>query len=183
MRKIFCSILILSFLNGCQNAEPATYYLPKNFKGVFAIVYSQSQGSDTIINGRHQFYIPENGILLIKTKFSAGWRDDIFLRTSNKGYDTLKMYMPNKDTTGKEFDETYYKNYTNDSNEVAINNRQIVNPTFNKFDTSGNKIGSCSFQYELITIGKSSTLEDSAGKVFIAPLDEYLQDKFCGEKQ
>jgi hypothetical protein len=98
---------------------------------------------------------------------------------TEKGYDTLKMYLPNKDTTRKKFDEAYYKNYSSDSNEVAVNYRQIFNPTFNKFDSLGKKVGSCSFQYELITIGKASVLSDSAGKIFIEKLDEYLQNSFC----
>lgn len=179
MKMIFWSMLLLIFFDSCQNAVPAIYYLPKNFEGVFAVVYSQNQGSDKIIDGRHQYYIPENGILLTRAKFSDGWRDDIFLMSSDKGYDTLKMYMPNKDNSGKKFDKAYYKNYTNDSNDIAVNYRQIVNPTFNKFDINGNKVGSCSFQYELITIGKASSLNDSAGKAFIKQLDKYLKDKFC----
>lgn len=177
--KIIVSMLFLAFLISCQNAEPATYYLPKNFEGVFAIVYSQKTGSDKVINGRHQFYIPENGILLTKIEFSDGWRDDIFLMNSNNGYDTLKMYLANKDTSGKKFDEAYYKNYTSDPNEIAVNLRQIVNPTFNKFDLFGNEIGSCSFQYELITIGKAASLNDFAGKAFVEKLDKYLKENFC----
>lgn len=173
-------VLLTSLLNSCQNAEPATYYLPKNFDGTFAVVYSQKEDLDVnLINGRCQFYIPENGILLTKANFSDGWRDDFFLMKTENGYDTLKMYMPNKDTTGKKFDEAYYKNYTKDSNEIAVNSRQIVNPTFNRFDSSGNKIGSCSFQYELITIGKASYLSDSVGKVFVERLDKYLRDTLC----
>lgn len=173
------SNFLFVFLSSCQNAEPATYYLPKNFEGVFAVVYSQSQEPYKIIEGRRQFYIPKNGILITKAKFSDGWRDDIFLMSSDKGYDTLKMYMPNKDTVKGKFDRAYYENYTNDSNIVAVNFRQIVNPTFNRFDLSGNKVGSCKFEYELITIGKATSLNDSIGKVFIVQLDKYLQATFC----
>ncbi len=148
MRIIFWSMLLIVVFNSCQNAEPATYYLPKNFEGVFAVVYSQNQGSGEMIKGRHQFYIPENCILLTKAKFSDGWRDDMFLMPLGKGYDTLKMYMPNKYTTGKKFDAAYYKNYTDDSNQIAVNFRQIVNSTFFFFDDV------TSFSYVLLCLSR-----------------------------
>jgi len=175
----FVLILVLS-LNSCHDAEPATYYLPRNFEGVFAIVYDQEKGlDDKIVNGRRQFYIPLNGVFLTKAKFSDGWRDDLFLIKSDHGYDTLMMYLPDKNTSGRKFDENHFNTYTNDSNEVAVNFRQIVNPTFNKFNLSGNKVNSCNFQYELMTIGKSTNLIDSAGKNFIQKLDNYLRDTIC----
>lgn len=172
-------VLLLS-LNSCYNAEPATYYLPGNFEGVFAVVYDQEKGlDDKIVNGRHQFYIPLNGILLTKAKFSDGWRDDLFLIKSDQGYDTLMMYLPNINTTGRKFDGNHFKAYTNDSNEVAVNFRQIVNSTFDQPNLSGNKVNSCNFQYELNTIGKSAKLSDSAGENFIQKLDKFLRDTIC----
>lgn len=179
MKTLFFSLLLIIFFIGCQDAEPATYYLSKGFEGVFAVVYSQNMGFDKFKNGRHQFYIPTNCILLTKYNFSDGGRDDIFLMPLNDGFDTLKNYMPNKNTTGKQFDSTYYKSHTSDSNEIAVNHRQIISSTFNKFDLDGNKIGDCSFQYELITIGKATFLNDSIGKAFKIKLENYLQEKLC----
>src|SRR3982751_1036500 len=95
MKCVICSLLMLFLLTGCQDAEPATYYLPKNFEGFFSIIYSQSKGEKIkLINGRRQLFVPTSGILLVKADFSDGWRDDIFLIKTNAGFDTLKMYMP-----------------------------------------------------------------------------------------
>lgn len=161
-------------MNSCKDATPATYYLPKNFHGVFAVVYSQKQGDDKVVNGRRQFYIPANRILLTSANFSNGWRDDLFLIKSENGYDTLKTYLPNKDTTGKKFDEMYYNMYTNDINAVAVNFRQIVNSVPINTNNDG-----CKFEYELITVGKAAALNDSLGKIFKANLDKYLEETLC----
>jgi hypothetical protein len=180
-KEMCLAILILSTVNSCtQQAEPATYFLPQHFEGVFAVVYNQEHGMSKMSNkGRRQFIIPGNGILVTQFSFSDGSRRDIFLMRTNEGYDTLKYYLPDKDTTGKRFDEAYYNGYTKSADEYAVNFRQIQKPTFNKFNTAGDKIGSCSFEYELITIGRANSLNDSTGKAFIERLDRYLQETFC----
>jgi hypothetical protein len=161
-----------------DNAIPATYYLPEDFQGVFAVVYSQKQGSEKIVDGRRQFDVSPNRIVLTSANFSDGWRDDVFLLKTKNGYDTLKMYLPNKDTTRIKFDELYYKMYTNDINDIAVNFRQIINsvPINNTYDE-------CKFEYELITIGRASTLNDSIGKVFKTNLDKYLEDTLCRQNE
>jgi hypothetical protein len=161
---------------GCKRAQPAVYLIPQNYEGVIAVVYSQKASSDgKIINGRRQFIIPDNGILLTQFDYSEGWRNDIFLVKRLDGYDTLKNYLPNKDTTGRKFGGDYYSSYTNDDNEMAINLRQKIN-----FSSASNQSGKpCNFEYELITIGKASILNDSAGKLFVTRLGKYLLDSVC----
>lgn len=179
MKSMFARLFLLYVMSSCNQADSAIYFLPQNFTGTFAVVYNQKDGVKENRDGKHEFNIPENGILLTQEKFSEGWRNDIFLMKTDKGFDTLKMYLPNMDTMGKKFDEAYYKNYTDNANQVAVNFRQIRRGTFNKFDSTGKKIGSCDFEYELITIGKANELNDSVGKMFISNLEKYFQDTLC----
>jgi hypothetical protein len=44
MKMVLSIIFLMNLLNSCKNAEPATYYLPENYEGPFAVVYSQSEG-------------------------------------------------------------------------------------------------------------------------------------------
>ncbi len=176
MRRILCSGLLIVFIASCKRAEPAVYLIPQDYNGVVAVVYSQKIGSEEkIVNGRRQFIIPKNGILFTQMGFSDGGRNDLFLIKTVSGYDTLKSYLPNKDTTGKKFGGDYYKIYTNDSNQVAVNFRQIINLSL----PSKQSGKSCNFEYELITIGRAATLNDSTGKIFAERLDIYLQDSIC----
>jgi hypothetical protein len=174
--EIVCLALSLFAAWGCKRAQPAVYLIPGNYEGVIAVVYGQKTGTEgKIINGKRQFIIPDNGILLTQFDYSEGGRNDLFLVKKLDGYDTLKNYLPNKDTTGRKFGGNYYSFYTSDSNEVAVNYRQIIN--FGSASSHGGK--PCNFEYELTTIGKASTLNDSAGKLFITNLDKYLQDSVC----
>lgn len=165
--------MILSF-NSCKDAEPTTYYLPERYEGVFAVVYFQRKGEEKIKrDGRRQFFIPSNGILLTHFDFSDGERDDLFLIKTSDGYDTLKNYIANQPVRDRKFDSEFYKKYTTDSSKVAVNFRQIVNAA------SVNNL--CSFEYELITIGRATKLNDSLGKSFSERLDKYLQDSVCNQ--
>jgi hypothetical protein len=60
-----------------------------------------------------------------------------------------------------------------------VNFRQVAEQTFNSFDKSGKKTGSCTFQYELITVGRASLLSDSLGIIFKGKLENYLKTQFC----
>jgi hypothetical protein len=116
MNRIICLLFIGIGFASCKNAKPAVYFIPKNYEGVFAVVYDQIQGTDVPDDplGRRAFIIPEDGILISKAPFSDGLRDDSFLQNTDSGYKTLKTYMPNKDTSGKKFDKTYYEEFSND---------------------------------------------------------------------
>src|SRR5574343_575471 len=167
MKTIFWLVLIINLMNSCKEAKPATYYLPKGFEGVFVIVYSQSGEDDIVKDGRRQFYIPDNRILLTSADFSDGWRNDLFLIKSENGYDTLKMFLPNMDTSGKKFDKEYYEMYTSDINSVAVNFRQIINSV-----PINNENSKCKFEYELITVGRAANLNDTLGIKFKNNLDK-----------
>lgn len=164
----------MNIINGCKEAMPATYYLPKNFEGVFAVVYSQKNGTDKVLNGRLEFIVPESRILLTSASFSDGWRNDLFLMKTDNGYDTLKMFLPNMDKSGKLFDKDYYRMYTSDTNKIAVNFRQIVNSV-----PINNSKPECYFKYELITIGRAEYLNDSLGKIFKENLEKYLEKNIC----
>lgn len=179
MNRIIGLLFIAIVPGSCRHAKPATYYIPKNYEGVFALVYDQPTGTDSVHDGRSVFIIPENGILMTKAHFQDGWLDDVFLLNTDSGYIILKNYLPTMDTTGKKFDKTYYEVYSNNANKPLVNFRQNAQPTYNLFDSTGNKTGSCTFQYELITVGRASVLSDSLGKIFIAKLENYLKSNYC----
>lgn len=174
MKVFLFGIWMVFSFSSCKDAEPATYYLPEGYEGIFAVVYSQRIGEEkTIRDGRRQFFVPSNGVLLTQFDFSDGGRDDLFLIKTPNGYDTLKNYIPNQPVRDRKFDSEFYKKNTTDSSQVAVNFRQIVNTaSVNNF---------CSFEYELITIGRASTLNDSLGKSFSKRLDKYLQDSVCNQ--
>ena len=173
MKFIFSLVILSVIFYGCNyNAMPVTYVLPINFEGLIAIVYSQKNGSRKIIDGRLQIEIPSNGIVLTSADFSDGWRDDIFVIKSKYGYDTLKFYLPNKDTTGNMFDKDYYKIYTKDGNICSVNFRQLISSV--PINGKG-----CHFSYELIAIGRASSLNDTIGDRFKIKLENYLMDTLC----
>jgi hypothetical protein len=181
MNRIIGLLFMGIGLISCRNAKPTVYFIPKNYEGVFAVVYNQILGTDIPDDplGRRVFIIPENGILITKAAFSDGLRDDSFLQNTDSGYKTLKIYLPNKDTSGKKFGKTYYEEFSNDPNIPLINFRQVAEQTFNSYDKSGKKTGSCTFEYELITVGRASILRDSLGNIFKAKLENYLKTEFC----
>lgn len=132
------------------------------------------------VSGRERsFNIPDNGILLTKGKFIIDG-DDVFLKVSDRGYDTLRSFLPIKPEDKEyKFGRDVDKEYTNDVTEVAINLRHFINPTYNKFDSSGRKLGDCNFFYEIVAVGRANALSDSTGQVFGKKIASLLQDTLC----
>lgn len=169
-----CFFLALS-LTSCNNAEPATYFLPENFEGLFTVIYSQKFGQPKEYkNDRRIYRIPSSGILMTQFDFQDGNRNDLFLIKSSRGYDTLKEFLPAKPFKGTNI--TLSRNFTHDTSEIAINFRQIITYYPKYFDSDQKHNLDSNFAYELITIGKASTLKDDSLKKFSDRVVKFLQD-------
>jgi hypothetical protein len=169
-----CFLFILS-ITSCNTAEPATYFLPENFEGMFTVIYSQKFGkSKEYENDRRIYRIPSSGILMTQFDFQDGNRNDLFLIKSSRGYDTLQEFLPAEPFKGTNIRTP--RSLTHDTSEIAINFRQVIT-YYPKFFNSDQKHHlDSSFAYELITIGKASTLKDDSLKKFSDRVDKFLQD-------
>jgi hypothetical protein len=68
------------------NATPETFLVPANFQGRFRIVYDENCGiTPKVEHGRQILEIPADGILLVKPKPEAGWRDQAFYYVTPQG--------------------------------------------------------------------------------------------------
>jgi energy-coupling factor transporter transmembrane protein EcfT len=64
--------IIFLYLYGLKTAE--TYLIPASVKRGFRVIYDEKCGIEPLSeNGRRILMIPENGILIIKTKHESGW--------------------------------------------------------------------------------------------------------------
>jgi hypothetical protein len=169
-----CFLLALS-ITSCNTAEPATYFLPEKFEGMFTVIYSQKFGKyKEYENDRRIYRIPSSGILMTKFDFQDGNRDDLFLIKSPRGYDTLKEFSPAK--LFKEAGIRPSQNFTIDTSEIAINFRQVRTYYPNFFNSDQKHHLDSNFIYELTTVGKASTLKDDSLKKFNDRVDKFLQD-------
>jgi len=178
---IIISLILLSNIS-CGNADPAVYFIPKKFEGVFSVVYSQRKGNPKEYQyGRRVYRIPSNGILLTQFGFQGGNRQDLFLVKTNDGYDTLKDFLPKRT-----FAHSQYKigsNLTTDTSELAVNFRQVITYYPKFFDSDQAHHLDSSFKYELITIGKASRLSDDSLKGFAKRLEKFLRDSLKIDSQ
>lgn len=176
-------LFTLSVIFSCGMSTPSKYsvfYLPERFEGFIAIVYSQETDLVGASGLKRTYNIPESGILLISDKFDADATNDLYLMKNGDSYDTLRYYLPLPNFSNMNFDTIgFNKKYTRDSNEVAVNKREVRKPTFYRYDNNGEKIGECTFNYQFIAIGKAATLNDSLGRVFIEKLGDYFQNRLC----
>lgn len=68
-KTIFIIILSLILIGCSEYAEPETFLIPNDFKGVIVIVFNQEKGEDKEYENKRRIYrIPENGVLY--TQFS-----------------------------------------------------------------------------------------------------------------
>jgi hypothetical protein len=168
---VFCT-------SSCHDADHAMYVIPQHFEGVAAVIYSQKKGTPAEFqNGIRVYRIPDSGILITQFDFQDGNRDDLFLMKDKNGYDTLKEYLPGKPFEGSNY--TIGSRSTHDTSQIAVNFRQVITyyPQFFKKDQTHNL--DSSFKYELITIGRASTLKDDSMKAFSKHLDTLLYDSFA----
>lgn len=172
---LFSCLLFILGITSCNTAEPATYFLPENFEGMFTVIYSQKFGKlKEYENGRRIYRIPGSGILMTQFDFQDGDRDDLFLIKNSRGYDTLHEFLPAELFKGTNIRTT--RNITHDTLEIAINFRQVITYYPNFFNGDQKHHLDSSFAYELITIGKASTLKNDSLKKFSERVDKFLQD-------
>jgi hypothetical protein len=80
---IFCILMI----HGCKDVRVENYYLPKNFEGNVAVIYSNNNTEKQEV---YNYNIPDNGILKTSYKFYAGdYRINYYQKNELNEYDTL----------------------------------------------------------------------------------------------
>jgi hypothetical protein len=90
----FILICLVIFLNGCRNTQKVDYYLPMNYHGQAAVVYSNNGDIVIYKNNRQQIIIPESGIIFLKQKPFEGEIDyRYYIKTSN-GFIEIDRYLP-----------------------------------------------------------------------------------------
>lgn len=92
VKLIFMSI-IASIAIGCKdNMQKQNYFIPKNFEGNIAIVYSNSNADKQDV---YEFTIPENGLLNVPYQFSEGnYVKNFYQKNLSNKYDTLFEELP-----------------------------------------------------------------------------------------
>jgi hypothetical protein len=82
--KYLLGLILLLFV-GCS-PQRTDYYLPKGFTGDVAIIYDCEDGQDIQIkDGRRQIYIPDSGVVLLKSHFKDGGLEERFYQMSASG--------------------------------------------------------------------------------------------------
>lgn len=79
-------------IEGCNKIRVKNYFLPKDFEGNVAIIYSNNgDGEQDIYN----FYIPDNGILKTPYVFYKGdYKINFYQKNRRNEYDTLYEELP-----------------------------------------------------------------------------------------
>ncbi len=79
-----------------KKPEPEKFLIPINFEGKVRIVYGEECGiNPSIINGRRELQIPNNGLLIIQPKFEAGIIDHEYYFVDQNGNKTEIMQYEN----------------------------------------------------------------------------------------
>jgi hypothetical protein len=95
-------IYALSFANSyLTKPEPETFVIPINFEGKVRILYGEACGMlPSIVNGRRELQIPNNGLLIVQPEFEAGIIDHEYYFVDQKGKRTpIKQYENYSDGT------------------------------------------------------------------------------------
>ena len=91
--------LILPLFVSCS-PQRTDYYLPKGFTGDVAIIYDCKDGQDIQIKGgRKQIYIPDSGVVLLKSYFKDGGLEERFYQMSASDSPIeITQFHPGSDT-------------------------------------------------------------------------------------
>ena len=97
MNKIYLFFILLFSLielNGCKGIKYENVYLPENFTGNVAIIYSNS---GSLPKETNNLIIPASGILYSSTKFVAGNYITRYSQKNNRdSFDTLSELLPDR---------------------------------------------------------------------------------------
>ena len=92
---LFCSILFI----GCSKIKIENYFIPKDFVGNVAIIYSDSKHNYEDV---YNYFIPQDGILYTNYPFEKGnYIINFYQKNDLNKYDTLSEELPGRklDTT------------------------------------------------------------------------------------
>lgn len=104
--KVATLLIASSIFISCDKVQVKNYFIPKNFTGNVAVIYSKNSASCNEINN---FKIPESGILKSNCRFEEGnFVINFYQGNSSDGYDTLF-----EELAGKKIDTTKNRIYFN----------------------------------------------------------------------
>ena len=87
--KLVCILIPIGFvgISFYQSFAPKeTYLIQDDFVGEFRVIYSEECGIEpTNEKGRRILIIPDNGILIVRPKFKAGWVNNEYYLVDKKG--------------------------------------------------------------------------------------------------
>lgn len=90
--KYVCILYCIAMIQACNKIRTKNYFLPKDFEGNVAIIYSNN---DYSVQDTYDYIIPDNGILKTKFSFKEGdYRINFYQKNQHNGYDTLYEQLP-----------------------------------------------------------------------------------------
>ncbi|MFT3703000.1 MAG: hypothetical protein QM802_11555 [Agriterribacter sp.] len=105
--KIIISTCCVIFLLGCNKVRVENYFIPQDFTGNIAVVYSNDKISST--EDVYSYIIPQNGILYTDYVFKKGnFKINFYQKRDLNQYDTLFKELP-----GMQVDTTKNRVYFN----------------------------------------------------------------------
>lgn len=79
----FTVSIAIEFVNA---PSPETYYIPDGYIGPIVIVHGEECGvNPPVIDGRREYYIPNNGVLIIQPEFEGGIIDHVYYYVNSDG--------------------------------------------------------------------------------------------------
>lgn len=104
--KIITSLFCIIALLGCNEIRIENYFIPQNFTGNVAVIYSNNKSSSEDV---YNYTIPQDGILKTDYSFKEGkFKINFFQKNNFNRYDTLYEELP-----GKQIDTTKNRIYFN----------------------------------------------------------------------
>ena len=97
--RIIISISLVILLFGCVKIRVKNYFIPQDFTGNVAIIFSNNKSSSEEV---YNYTIPPDGILYTDYSFKKGrFKINFYQKNTLNGYDTLFEELPGKknDTT------------------------------------------------------------------------------------
>jgi len=101
----YLGLIIAVSLGSCSRLPVKNYYIPQDFNGNVAIIYTASLKEKS--KSRYDYYIPENGLLYHNTNFETGnFIVNFYQKNENGKLDTLLEELP-----GRKFDSAKNRIY------------------------------------------------------------------------
>ena len=102
MKYLRLYILLILFSN-CK-VDRKDFYLPENFSGEVAVLYTDNGTKPPFKQGRQKIYIPDSAIVFLNEKYVEGEIDYKYYIKTPRGFSELPEFIPGVETdNGKKY--------------------------------------------------------------------------------